>query len=256
MCSRVFKGVVMANVVLVGATSAVAQAMAVRFVDGGDSLFCFARNEQKLALLANRWPQAYVGGFCFDFNDSEGVDEALVALYLAMPVIDVVVFAHGDLLDQQASEHHYKVARQTFEINLLSVLALLIPLANKLEQQGSGKLAVITSVAGDRGRPRNYTYGAAKGALSVYLQGLRSRLWHSGVEVYNFKLGPVDTPMTVDHDKNFSFSTPQQVAKIMVQALSKRRYEIYVPGYWAWVMLVVRLMPEAIFQRLKFLSAR
>ncbi len=244
------------NVVLIGANSAVAQAMALRFADRGDRLFCFARNEKKLAVLAERLPSAYVGGFCFDFNDTERVADALASLYDVMPIIDVVVFAHGDLLDQQVSEHDFDVAKQIFETNLLSVLAMLIPLANRLEQQGFGKIAVITSVAGDRGRPRNYTYGAAKGALSLYLQGLRSRLWQSGVGVYNFKMGPVDTPMTVDHEKNFSFSTPEKVAKIMVLALSKKRYDVYVPGYWAWVMLAVRLMPEAIFQRLRFLSAR
>ena len=115
---------------------------------------------------------------------------------------------------------------------------------------------MITSVAGDRGRPRNYSYGAAKAALTVYLQGLRSRLWNTGVEVYNFKMGPVDTPMTVDHEKNFSFSTSENVAQIMIKALANKRYEVYVPGYWAWVMLAVRLMPEALFQRLRFLSAR
>lgn len=246
----------MDNVVIVGATSTVAQAMAVQFAARGDRLFCLARNEQKLEKLAEKLSQAYTGGFCFDFNDSERVEEALAALYDVMPIIDIVIFAHGELLDQQLSEHDFSVARKTFEANLLSVLAILIPLSNHLEQQGRGKIGVITSVAGDRGRPRNYTYGAAKGALSLYLQGLRSGLWGSGVAVYDFKMGPVDTPMTVDHEKNFSFSTPEKVATIMVDALQKKRYTVYVPGYWAWVMRVVRLLPEALFQRLKFLSAR
>ncbi|VAW89470.1 Oxidoreductase, short-chain dehydrogenase/reductase family [hydrothermal vent metagenome] len=246
----------MANVVMIGATSTVAQAMALQFAARGDRLFCLARNEQKLTKFATSLSQAYVGGFCFDFNESDRVEEALSVLYEAMPVIDIVIFAHGELPDQQISEHDYDVVRKTFEGNLLSVLALLIPLANRLEQQGRGKLGVITSVAGDRGRPRNYTYGAAKGALSLYLQGLRSRLWGSGVEVYDFKMGPVNTPMTVNHEKNFSFSTPEKVATIMVNALQKKRYTVYVPGYWIWVMRVVRLLPEALFQRLKFLSAR
>ncbi len=111
--------------------------------------------------------------------------------------IDLALIAHGDLLDQAASEVDLQAARNTFEINLMSVISLLIPLSNLMEEQGSGKIGVITSVAGDRGRPRNYTYGAAKGALNLYLQGLRSRLWESGVEIYTLKLGPVDTPMTV-----------------------------------------------------------
>ncbi len=182
--------------------------------------------------------------------------DALAALHDAMPVIDIVIFAHGELPDQRLSEHDFAVALKTFETNLLSVLAILIPVTNQMAKQGHGKIGVITSVAGDRGRPRNYTYGAAKGALSIYLQGLRSRLWGSGVEIYDFRMGPVDTAMTTYHEKNFSFSTPERVATIMVSALQKKRYKIYVPGYWSWVMTIVRLLPEALFQRLKFLSTR
>jgi short-subunit dehydrogenase len=115
---------------------------------------------------------------------------------------------------------------------------------------------VITSVAGERGRPRNYTYGAAKGGLTIYLQGLRSKLWGSGVEIYTFKMGPVDTPMTVDHEKNFSFSTVDAVSEAIVKGFSKKRYERYVPGYWQIVMFFVRIMPERLFQKFDFLSGR
>ena len=125
-----------------------------------------------------------------------------------------------------------------------------------MQQQGFGKLGVISSVAGDRGRPRNFSYGAAKSAVSTYLQGLRSSLYDSGVEVYDFRLGPVDTPMTIDHEKNFSFSSVDKVSELIIRHFQGRKYCCYVPGFWYWVMLAVRNMPEAIFQRLKFLSAR
>ncbi|MEB3357261.1 MAG: SDR family NAD(P)-dependent oxidoreductase [Synechococcales bacterium] len=244
------------RVLMVGATSAVAQAVAHRLADRGDRLFCLARNPDKMSAIGKSLGTAYVGSYCFDFTDTTQAQTAVDLAVKHLGGIDLAFFAHGDLPDQIASEKDFQIVRHTFETNLLSVIALLLPVCDQLLQQGSGKIGVITSVAGDRGRPRNYTYGAAKGALSLYLQGMRSRLWQSGIEVYTFKMGPVDTPMTVTHPKNFSFSTVDQVARQMVKAMEGKRYQVYVPGYWAWVMLAVRNMPESLFQRLAFLSGR
>lgn len=246
----------MARVLMIGATSAVATAVAQRFAARGDRIYCLARSETRMAAVAATLGDAFQGSDCFDFNDTSRAPTAIAQAAAALGGIDVAFFAHGDLLDQLASERDFAVARATFETNLLSVIALLLPVTAVMEQQRSGKIAIITSVAGERGRPRNYTYGAAKGGLAIYLQGLRSRLWGSGVEIYTFKMGPVDTPMTVDHPKNFSFATVDAVADRMVQALGRRRYQVYVPGYWRWVMLGVRNLPEWLFQRLAFLSGR
>jgi short-subunit dehydrogenase len=114
----------------------------------------------------------------------------------------------------------------------------------------------MTSVAGDRGRPRNYTYGTAKGALHVYLQGLRSRLYPAGVSVTTLKLGPVDTPMTRDHKKNLLFAQADTVARGVVAAMDRGTAEAYVPGFWAAIMPVVKGTPEWLFQRLRALSDR
>ena len=120
--------------------------------------------------------------------------------------MDVAVIAHGWLGDQLASERDVAEAERIIATNFTSVVALLVPLGNHFEAAGAGNIAVLSSVAGDRGRPRNYTYGAAKGALNVYLQGLRTRLWSRGVRVQTLKLGPVDTPMTATHTKNLLFA--------------------------------------------------
>jgi len=127
------------------------------------------------------------------------------------------LIAHGDLGDQLASERSFTDAEKTLRVNFTSVVSLLIPIANHLEQAKSGRLGVITSVAGDRGRPRNYTYGAAKGALNIYLQGLRTRLYASGVRVTTLKLGPVDTPMTREHEKHALFGKPKSVARSILR---------------------------------------
>jgi decaprenylphospho-beta-D-erythro-pentofuranosid-2-ulose 2-reductase len=171
-------------------------------------------------------------------------------------VVDVVLVAHGDLGDQLESESSFAAAEATIVANFTSVVALLVPLANHLEAARAGTLGVITSVAGERGRPRNYTYGAAKGALNVYLQGLRSRLHASNVKVTTLKLGPVDTPMTRDHRKTPLFAKPDAVARAIVAALDAGTAEAYVPAFWGPIMAVVRNVPERLFQALPFLVDR
>jgi decaprenylphospho-beta-D-erythro-pentofuranosid-2-ulose 2-reductase len=138
----------------------------------------------------------------------------------------------------------------------VSVVALLVPLANVLESQRHGTVGVITSVAGERGRPRNYTYGAAKGGLNIYLQGLRSRLYRAHVRVVTLKLGPVDTPMTREHRKTLLFAQPDAVARDIVRALDAGASEAFVPAFWAAIMPVVKRTPERLFQLLPFLSRR
>ena len=141
-------------------------------------------------------------------------------------------------------------------MNFTSVVSLLVPLANHMEAAHAGRLAVITSVAGDRGRPRNYTYGAAKGALNVYQQGLRTRLYAAGVSVTTLKLGPVDSPMTTTHEKHALFGKPPAVARSIVRAIDARADEAYVPSFWRAIMPVVKNTPERLFQKLPFLSGR
>ena len=246
----------MAKVLIVGATSTVASLVARKMAEKGDELYCLARNEATMQRLADFIRPSLKGVYCYDFNDTDQAPVAVADAVSSLGFIDVVLIAHGDLTQQLDSERDFQVAKKTFETNLLSVIALLMPISEQMIKQGAGKIGVITSVAGDRGRPRNYTYGAAKGALSVYLQGMRSTLWQSGVQIYDFKLGPVDTPMSATHEKNFSFSTPDLVANKILEAFQKNKYDVYVPGFWRLVMFCVRNMPEFIFQRLKFLSER
>ena len=244
------------RILLIGATSAVAQGVAEKYAAQNAKIFCVARNETKMAKVAGKLGETCVGTICANFNEDGFAERAVAQAVERLGQIDIALIAHGVLLDQGASEHDVGIARDTFETNLLSVVSFLIPLSDQLRKQGNGKIGVITSVAAERGRPRNFTYGAAKGAVNIYLQGLRSVLYGSGVEVYTFKMGPVDTPMTVDHPKNFSFATVDQVSTQIVKAFQKKRYEVYVPPFWRLVMFFVRMMPEWLFQRLQFLSAR
>jgi short-subunit dehydrogenase len=246
----------MQRVLVLGATSAVAAEVAQIHAGRGDRLHLVGRNAAKLAALAQRLAGARVTTATADFCDV-GANEAVVSASVAsLGGLDTVLIAHGDLGDQLASESSFAEAEAILRTNFTSVVSLLIPLANRLEVARGGRIGVITSVAGDRGRPRNYTYGAAKGALAIYLQGLRTRLYPAGVKVTTLKLGPVDSPMTVGHAKHALFGKPASVAKGIVAAMDEGKAEAYVPAFWAAIMPVVKNTPERWFQRLSFLSGR
>lgn len=243
----------MSNVVLIGANSAVASEIARRYAKQACKLFLVGRDEKKLQALESELGGSVAGSFSVDFNDTSKASDVINKAKEFLGRIDLAIVAHGYLGDQIQTENDFDHAYDVIHTNYINVVAFLIPLVKAMPE---GKIGVLLSVAGDRGRPRNFTYGSAKGALNIYLQGLRSVLYGSKLEVFSFKLGPVDSPMTVDHEKNFSFSSIDLVASQIMTGLNRKRYIQYVPGYWYWVMLVVRLLPEPIFQRLKFLSER
>jgi short-subunit dehydrogenase len=246
----------MQRVLVLGATSAVASEAAVLYAARGDRLWLVGRNADKLAALEQRCRATPVTTQRADFTELERAAAVIDAAFEGMGGVDVVLIAHGDLGDQLASEQSFSVAEQSLRTNLLSVIALLVPLANRLEAQKSGRIGVITSVAAERGRPRNYTYAAAKGALNVYLQGMRSRLYPAGVTVTTLKMGPVDSPMTHDHAKHALFGKPAGVAQSIVRAIDAGVPEAYVPSFWRAIMPIVKGTPEALFQRIPFLSGR
>jgi short-subunit dehydrogenase len=244
------------HVAIFGATSMVAQAVAREYAGRGARLALVGRNADKLRVLSDALAGSVAWSSAQDFAQTERAAACVDGALRALGRIDVALIAHGLLGDQLASERDVDVALELVQVNYCSVVALLIPLANALAAQGSGKIAVITSVAAERGRPRNYTYASAKAALNTYLQGLRSRLYASGVSVHTIKLGPTDTPMASDHPKNALFTTAERAAHGIVRALERKVPEAYVPGFWRLIMFVVRNMPEALFQRVGALSGR
>jgi decaprenylphospho-beta-D-erythro-pentofuranosid-2-ulose 2-reductase len=246
----------MSRVLVLGATSAIASEAAALYARRGDRLLLVGRNARKLEAVARRCAGADVAARQADFAKLEENAALIEAACAELGGVDIALIAHGDLGDQLATERSFEDAERTFRTNLLSAVALLIPLANRMEAARSGRIGVITSVAADRGRPRNYTYAAAKGALNVYLQGLRSRLYPAGVTVTTLKLGPVDTPMTRDHGKHALFGKAEDVARGIVRAVDAGEPEVYVPSFWRVIMPLVRSTPEAVFQRLPFLSGR
>jgi len=246
----------MQRVLILGATSAIAAEAAVLYSARGDRLHLVGRNPSKLRDVAARCVGGSVSTSVADFSNLSANGGVVRDAAAVLGGIDIAFIAHGDLGDQLETERSFDAAQSIIVTNFTSVVSLLIPLANMMEEKGEGRIGVITSVAGDRGRPRNYTYGASKGALSLYLQGVRTRLYAAGVGVTTLKLGPVDTPMTEGHDKHILFGNPKGVAKDCVRAIDARVAEAYVPSFWGAIMPIVKNTPEMIFQKLPFLSGR
>lgn len=162
------------------------------------------------------------------------------------------VVAVGHLGPSQAeASRDWREAKRILEVNFVGCVAVLEPLARRLEEIGSGFIAVLSSVAGDRGRQSNYLYGASKAGLSAYLSGLRNRLFRAGVHVVTVKPGFVDTPMTYGKPGVFLVASPSSVARGIRIAVEKRRDVVYLPWFWRWIMLVIRAIPERIFKRLR-----
>lgn len=245
------------RVLIVGATSAVAGAVARKLATQGARLYLLGgRSQAKLDELRAALGGSVVGATTADI-DACNESEAHVARAIeALGGLDVLFVATGLLGDQLASEASFTVAEGIYRTNLHGVVSVLIPVANHFERVGGGRIVVISSVAADRGRPRNYTYASAKAALNVYLEGVRSRLYGRGTIVQVVKLGPVDTPMTVDHPKNALFAQPNQVADAILRGMEGNRFVLYVPWFWTVIMWVVRNLPQAVFHRFGSLSGR
>lgn len=241
---------------ILGATSAIAAEVAKICAARGDRLYLVGRDPDKLAAVVAAAGDAVVGHESCDLNEFDRAEERVARWLQQLGGLDRALIAHGYLGDQERSEHDLAYAQQVIGTNFVSAVALLMPLANFLEKQGRGHLAAITSVAGERGRPRNYTYGAAKGGLTTYLEGLRSRLYKSGVRVHNLKLGPVETPMSEGHPQNALWGEKVAVARGIVRAMERRWHVAYLPRSWGLVMSIVRVLPECVFQRFGFLAGR
>lgn len=241
---------------IVGATSAIASEVAQICAARGDQLFLVGRDPQKLSALVSLLGDSVLGSESCDLDEYGHAEERVARWLQQLGGVDRALIAHGYLGDQQRSECEFEYAQKIIGTNFVSAVSLLMPLANVFEAQGHGHLAAITSVAGERGRPRNYTYGAAKSGLTRYLEGLRSRLYRQGVRVHNLKLGPVDTPMSAGHPQNFLWGKKRPVAHGIVRAMERRWHTSYLPRSWTAVMSVVRVLPEFVFQRFGFLAGR
>lgn len=243
------------KILIIGATSAIATATARIYAEHRDHLFLIARNGERLSDLATdlrvRGAQS-VGTLALDLNDTAAHGDAIEQAATFLQDIDVALICHGALPDQAASEASYKLALKAITTNGLSVISLLTELSQRMRSQKEGTIAVITSVAGMRGRQPNFVYGASKALVSTYLQGLRGRLHEHNIHVVDIRPGLVDSPMTAEFKKGLLWTRPEEVAEKIVRSIARKQHTVYAPAYWRWILLCVNAIPEFIFKRMKF----
>jgi len=245
----------MRKILIIGATSAIAESTARRFAARGDALFLVARNQVRLQAIADDLkvrgaPRAAIA--TLDVTDFAAHSAVIEQAERELGGLDVALIAHGTLSDQNECQSSVDTLRREFDINAISTMSLLTELANRFAARKQGTLAVISSVAGDRGRQSNYVYGSAKAAVTAFASGLRQRLAKVNVDVLTIEPGFVDTPMTAAiPDKGALWAQPTRVAAGIVDAIDKRRSVVYLPWFWRYIMFVIRHIPEPIFKKLK-----
>ena len=241
------------HVLILGATSPIARALAACYAQRGARVVLAAREADELERIAQdlrlRY-QAPVTTARFDATEFDAHWPLIAALEQAHGPLDVAALAFGELGEQADSERDFARAQRVIHTNYTGAVSICEALAARMSERGQGSLVAISSVAGDRGRASNYIYGSAKGALTLYLQGLRNRLHKRHVRVTTVKLGFVDTRMTFGLQTRVPVATPEQAAEAIFEAQQRGLDVLYYPRFWAGVMGLIRAMPEPLFKRL------
>lgn len=243
----------MKKILIIGATSAIAEACARQWAQRGDKVFLAARKADAMssvaADLATRGAAA-VGQKVFDATQLDQHAALIHDAAAFMGGLDVVLIAHGTLSDQVRAQSDVDYALREIGVNGTSVVSLMTIAGEHLAAQGKGCIAVISSVAGDRGRQSNYVYGSAKALVSAFASGQRQRLRKVGVNVMTIKPGFVDTPMTTSFKKGALWAKPEKVASDILAGIDKGRSVVYTPGFWRLIMLIIKHVPEFVFVKL------
>lgn len=240
------------RIIIIGATSVIAEHCARLWVQQPSDVVLVGRDQERLERVAAdlrvRSPQSSLQSVLVDFTDAAAI-AALAAQTAAAGKIDIVLIAHGNLPVQSACEQDLVLAREALEVNGMSPVLFAEAFASACQKTGSGTIALIGSVAGDRGRKTNYVYGAAKGLVERYAEGLQHRFAGTAVKIVLIKPGPTATPMTA-HLPQRGLASPEAVARRIVSAIAQGRPVVYAPARWALIMMIIRHLPRIIFNRL------
>ena len=243
------------RIVIIGATSAIAEHCARLWVQNQPvDLTLVGRDTQRIERVATdlkvRSPQSQIRVVQAEFLDPEAID-ATVENIVQSGNVDIVLIAHGSLPDQADCQDDLQACREALDVNGVSPVLYAEVFAKQMAKADHGTIALIGSVAGDRGRKSNYVYGAAKGLVTRYAQGLQHRFAGSGVKVVLIKPGPTDTPMTAHlKGKGAKLAPVEGVAKQIVDAVEAGKPLVYAPGKWWLIMMVIRHLPAFVFNKM------
>ena len=240
------------TILIVGARSDIAQAIARVYAEENLTILLAARNSDDLNIIAQDLVIRGADSVKVLEYEATSLKKLQTFVKKIYPLPDIVVCAVGYLGVQKEAQQSIDVAQNVIDINFTGPCLLFEQLAEKMIKRGSGTLVGISSVAGDRGRASNYFYGSAKAGFSTYLSGLRQRASEAGIHVLTVKPGFVRTSMTADINlPNILTTTPEIVAQYIVNACNSNTCIVYAPWYWRWIMLIIRLIPEKLFAKLK-----
>lgn len=243
------------RIVIVGATSAIAERCARLWANESPAeMILVGRSHAKLEIIAAdlrvRAPKSTVTSIETDFLDPDQIQLLADQLCQAEPV-DIVLVAHGSLPAQEDCQNSLKSCAEAINVNGISPVLFAEAFANHMQKVGRGTLAMIGSVAGDRGRKSNYVYGAAKGLVWRYAQGLQHRFARSNVKVVLVKPGPTDTPMTAHlKQSGAKLAAVDHVARDIVRGVAAGQRVVYTPKRWSIIMMIIRHLPHFIFKRM------
>ncbi len=241
------------KILVLGATSGIAEATCRIWATQGATLFLIGRNQGRLEAVAADLRTRGAGEVktaVADLDDTDKHPALLTHAIDSLAGLDIAYLAHGILGAQFDAEQNFDSAAQILHTNLMAPVSLLTWLANYCVERRAGSIAVLSSVAGDRGRKSNYVYGSSKAGLSAFLGGLRNRVDREGVHVLVIKPGPIRTAMTAAMPNSEKFADVDAVAEIIVKAIDRRSDVLYVPFQWQPIMFIVRHIPERIFKKL------
>lgn len=245
----------MRKILVFGATSLIAQGTLKCFAKEKDSFLLVGRNEEKLKEVSSNLLVEGASSVKIkivkDICDIKAHEALINEADKELGGFDNLFIFQGMLGTQKEMEQDFMKAKELLDVNFMSVASILTIVSNKFEKERLGNILVISSVAGDRGRQSNYVYGASKGALSIFLDGLRNRLSASNVNVLTVKPGFVATPMTAHLEKSLLFASADYVGKTIYKAVKKNRNVLYTPCFWWFIMFIVKHIPECIFKKMK-----
>ena len=241
------------RLVVIGANSAIAKSVLNIYAAKKASICLISRDEKKLQASSQDLKVRGAGELlCKSINLSEDLDFNKVCTEIEeeFPNFNRVLIAHGSLSDQLACETNLNLLKREFQLNAFSTVALAQGLSARLPKNLSASLAVISSVAGDRGRASNYIYGSAKACVSTFLSGLRQKLQNSQIRIIDIKPGFIDTPMTSEFKKGALWAKPDKIAQAIYTAMETKNSSVYVPGFWRLIMTVICSIPNFLFKKL------
>lgn len=240
------------NILILGAKSDIATALAHEYARNGHSLYLAARDKNSLtAEISDLQIRYNISAKAYDFD---AIDyESHSKFYQQLdPKPDIAISVFGVMYDQKTAENDWSLAKNTLEVNYIGAVSILEIVAADMEKRQNGTIIGISSVAGDRGRASNYLYGSAKAGFSAYLSGLRNRLAKVGVHVLTVKPGFVRTAMTENLPLPAPLTAmPAQVAKDIYKAANNRKNTLYTLWMWKYIMLIITNIPEFIFKKMK-----